>query len=229
MNKNSKKTNKKETIRLYKYISDDYCLDVIEHSKLHLYNSDYCNDPFELFDGSNYCFDDNLLLSLTNSNRQKRMWSFYANSHKGVCFQIEIDKDNVSPIIYTSKRINVAESYDSFIKDKCISSKNKRYQFLEKHKDKYWCFVKDKKWQDEKEYRCLFEKNSEGVTHKTIKGKLHYFVHVKITAVYLGCKISDKLKKDIIDVAREKNIKVREMIMYKDNYSVGPKPKNSNN
>lgn len=97
-------------ITLYKYISWEYVVDILDNHRLYLSDGTNFNDPFEIAvaDKKNNNIrriEDLHILSLTNSYRKKLMWSHNADSHKGVCLTIEVPNNFVYPICYSSKRI----------------------------------------------------------------------------------------------------------------------------
>ena len=214
---------KSQTVKLFKYIGDGFCLETIENSELHLFNYRDSNDPFELLSEKGTYLDDYYLLSLTGGFQKKLMWSMYSNSHKGVCLYVEIEKDLVSPIIYTSKRIDTTVDYKTFIKSKCYFVNKKSISFTKSSEESYSYYVKDSKWKDEKEYRCIFPKNSNRIYSAMKDNKTHFFFFVYVLKVYLGTNISKDNKKAIIRIAKQKNIEVHQMVLSEKQYGLTKK------
>ena len=55
------------------------------------------------------------ILSLTNSYRNKLIWSHYTNSHKGVCITVKVPNNLVYPICYSTKRVYEDTDIDNLI------------------------------------------------------------------------------------------------------------------
>jgi len=160
-------------MRLYKFKSLEkirYANEIIEEEKL--YCADYCklNDPFEgLFfeiikqgafsSGFSNDFDriekqikeilDPLkICSLSEKLDDVRMWSFYANDHKGIAIEIDFAgfENDVDEVLY----LNALPEYN-------LSTHNPAE--ILKNKTKHWCY--------ESEYRII-QKNE----YYPIKGRI---------------------------------------------------------
>ena len=207
--------------------------EIIKHSRLFCSKAEDLNDPFELriFDKKKNQFSINRdlrMLCLTNSCRKKLMWSYYANGHKGVCLTVQVPKEIVRPIFYTTKRIFSDTKLTDIlslkrlqnIKQNCISNYDDYDDELK------IAFIKDSKWRDEFEYRAVFSMKhikrfiDEGLCELD-EGKL--FVKVKITNIYLGVSCDDENKQKIIQICNSKGINVKQMTYGNNDYSIKAK------
>ena len=80
---------------LYKYVSLNYVVDILDNHRLFLNDGKNFNDPFEITitdksNGTTRHINGLHILSLTNSYRNKLIWSHYTDSHKGVCLTIQV-------------------------------------------------------------------------------------------------------------------------------------------
>ena len=132
------------------------------------------------------CFSevDNLLSS--------RMWAHYANNHAGVCVEYDFDTvNNASP--FGCIPVRYTDDYRYLLNTNDISEDVANYlQF----------FTKSKEWKNEKEWRVA-EQNDR-------LNMIGYNVPISSPiAVYLGCKASEKLKKDVMSACE--NIPIYQM------------------
>lgn len=221
------------TVTLYKYVSINYLIDIIDKGRLYLSDGTNFNDPFEITitDKKKHKtkhISGLHILSLTNSFRNKLIWSHYTDSHKGVCLTLKVPKEYVYPICYTSKRVYDDSDIDEIIStNKSISKKNIDNDFSLLSKDKKIAYIKDKKWNYEKEYRIVFDQNDED---KIIREGDKCYFPVKITNIYFGVNFdrNDKDKKEkIIEICKRKKIKMTYMELSKTNYALNVKESKS--
>ncbi len=219
----------KKWITLYKYVSLDYVSDILDNHRLYLSDGKNFNDPFEITvtDNKNHKImhiDGLHILSLTNSFRNKLIWSHYTDSHKGVCITVKIPNNLVHPICYSTKRIYKDSDVDSIIStSKITAKKNANIDFSTLSKNKKIAHIKDKKWMYEKEYRIVFDKTDEpGLIYSDGK----WFMSVKITNVYLGVnfyKNNKEIQREIIKACKRNNINITQMVLSDKDYSVKKK------
>jgi hypothetical protein len=217
----------KNKTHLYKYVSlDNYAIDIIKNGRLYLSDGSNFNDPFELS-----IIDKNTMLPiaisglhilcLTNSYQNKLMWSHYAHEHKGICITVEIPKYNVYPICYSGKRVFADSDIDLLI------SESKRY--VKKNLDKPYdnlayekkvAYIKDRKWEYEKEYRIVYDENDE---KRLILDGDKWFVPVKIKKVYLGVnfdKNKSNDKENLLLECKKQDINVSQMKLDSETYAL---------
>ena len=217
-----------ETILLYKYVPvDDYLEDILRNQRLYLNDGSNLNDPFELtiFNRTeNKLISEDCLhiLCLTNSYRNKLMWSHYADSHKGVCLTIRVPKELVYPICYTSKRVyDNSDLNDILVLKNQKIKKNLIVDYSQLSKDKQIAFIKDKKWSYEREYRITF--NSTDTCNLIQKKEENWYLKVEIEKIYLGAnflKNKKSYQSKIIEICEQNGITIKPMKLSNINYSV---------
>lgn len=216
----------KKSTTLYKYVHLKYLEDILKNNRLYLNDGTNFNDPFELLvvdkkNNTRRYVEGLHILSLTNTYRNKRLWSYYADSHKGVCLTVKIPNQLVYPICYTTKRIYEDSDIDNIIDSSVQKSKKSvKKDFFPLSKDKKIAYIKDKKWLYEKEYRIVFDKEDEpGLIYED--NKWHMSVNIK--NVYLGVNFDKNevdIQEKIMEVCKRKKIKVTQMELSDENYAI---------
>jgi hypothetical protein len=173
-------------MRLYKYRSlanFEFVLDIILKQRLHCSTYDSLNDPFEglfvsliggqrkvhksvesLFSSS---VDKIRICSLSSSLSDVRLWSHYADGHKGVVFEIDFSESE-SRI----HKVKYCEELPSFFYGTTFLTKMFNahpYEVLS---------CKTKHWEYEAEYRIFHESE-------------HFDISNRMKAVYLGTRITE--------------------------------------
>ena len=156
----------------------------------------------------------------TTNHYNRLMWSHYANSYKGFCIEYTMPNDlsnfkeisehdrylwaNILPVAYSNRRVDLT---DSLIKQLLYPlTDEQKFELY-----KYEILLKDAIWSYENEWRFIDTKD------KTIK----FF---PISAVYLGHKMDEHIKSQIIQIAFEKNINIYECILQEVKYEIEFKP-----
>ncbi len=214
---------------LYKYVSLDRVPDILDNHRLYLSDGKNFNDPFEITvtDKKNHKIrhiEGLHILSLTNSFRNKLIWSHYTDSHKGVCITVKVPNNLVYPIFYSTKCIYEDSDIDNIISSSTkITKKSVEKDFSLLNKDKKIAYVKDKKWMYEKEYRVVFDKSDEsGLIYHDGK----WFMSVKITNIYLGANFNRnkaEIQRKIIEACKRNKVKITQMVLSDTDYSVKKK------
>ncbi len=132
------------------------------------------------------------------------MWAHYANSHKGFCigykFEDIIEKFgiNILPVVY-SKEYSAIQSYETFID-------YDRF-FLEEWRSK------SEEWSYEKEWRLVggYHKNEPYQEGKIIG-------MVKPFCIYMGVNIDTKVRKQLLEICKERGIKLFQMQLSEKSY-----------
>ncbi len=150
--------------------------------------------------------------SICTDYRNRLMWSHYADSHKGFCIEYdfsayceEIRNMLILPVVYSDTRtklpwdIAVAkDSNDDVLKNKAA------YTML------ISLLTKDEIWSYENEWRIIrFASNDDN--GENIKMPL-------ISCIYIGALCSEEDKKMLIQIAKEKNISVKQMVVDRGEY-----------
>ena len=213
---------------LYKYVSLNRVADILDNNRLYLNDGSNFNDPFEItaVDRRTHRIrhiEGLHVLSLTNSYRNKLIWSHYTNSHRGVCLTIKVPSHLVYPICYSTKRVYEDSDIDDIISSsKRVSKKSVDKDFSTLSRDKKIAYIKDKKWLYEKEYRIVFDKSEEA---GLIFESGNWYMSVKVTNIYLGVNFDRNntgIKSEIIEAYRRNNVSIKRMILSDNDYSVKP-------
>lgn len=214
---------------LYKYVSLNRVVDILDNHRLYLNNGGNFNDPFEVTvtdkkTGSIRRLEGLHILSLTNSFRNKLIWSHYTESHKGVCLTVQVPNRLVYPVCYSSRRVFEDSNVDDIIsKSEKSVKKSVDKDFAPLSRTKKIAYIKDRKWKYEKEYRIVFDEQDEaGLVHEGDK----WFMSVKIENIYLGVnfgKNDEKIKSEIMAACERNKIRVTQMVLSDSDYSVRPK------
>ena len=214
---------------LYKYVSLERVPDILDNHRLFLSDGKNFNDPFEITvtDKKNHRIrhiEGLHILSLTNSFRNKLIWSHYTDSHKGICITVKVPNNVVYPICYSTKRIYEDSDIDNIISSsKKSTKKSVEKDFSLLSKDKKIAYIKDKKWMYEKEYRVVFDKSDEeGLIYHDGK----WFMSVKITNIYLGANFNRnkaETQRKIIEACKRNKVKITQMVLSDTDYSVKKK------
>ncbi len=165
-------------------------------SECYLYYNEEMNNSIRRLESQMFiaCFSEK------ESIYSSRMWGHYADNHAGVC--AEYDWENVKdaspfgclPIKYT-------DSYEYF-----PEPKNKAEETVDFLK----FFTKAKEWKYEKEWRVaqMLDCRGDGFNVPLALPK----------KVYLGCNVSSKLRRDVINICFLQNIEVYQMRMKPNSY-----------
>ena len=131
------------------------------------------------------------------------MWSHYAQSHRGVCIEYEVDDDNFKKITYSKKpiRFKLSKILEYILGHEFSGTKIN-------YSDNSFLFAvepvltKFKDWKYEKEVRCAYssdEKNygiHDGIDDEGKKIWL-FDMPVNIKRIYIGCEASNDFVKKI--------------------------------
>jgi hypothetical protein len=145
------------------------------------------------------------------NNKSIVMWSHYARDHKGFCIEYGV-KDNLQsnfaarlwPVIY---RNDFFDATRSFLDDADRKGFNNLFGFAA-------ALCKSPEWEYEEEWRVVapFGESCKSFAVSVSPPK----------AIYLGVRISQTDKMQIIDIAKRKGIQVFQMVLSKDSFSLIP-------
>lgn len=132
---------------------------------------------------------------LATDQKNRLMWSHYADSHKGFCIEYDFNslKDKILPfpIVYSEARpLMPWKATIDHTPESMIAATSALMLGL---------LTKDKAWEYENEWRVLLP----SVNPPDIE--------VPITTVYLGANISHENKESILDIAKKQRIPVKQM------------------
>lgn len=137
------------------------------------------------------------------------MWSHYAQNHTGFCIEYEFE---------TNDKFDIFLHQVEYTKDRYIVSKsdisNKKSDWIYKT-----TCCKSDAWSYEKEWRIVTA-NFEEMVLKNLEGKYVFDLKTNIKAFYLGAKIAENFKKEIIEFGQKNNIHVYQMVLSPNTYDL---------
>ena len=144
---------------------------------------------------------------LANTNTNRLMWSHYADSHRGICIEYDFTqtvksyKEVVFPIEYRSKLPDFP--YGALFEYNKKNEEQVRIAIID-------CLLtKDNCWEYEGEWRILHDANAG-----------HMCPMPPISCIYLGAKMEDGLKRTVIQLAKDKGIPVKQMVLKDNTYEL---------
>lgn len=214
-----------DSFKLYRYMpANYYSIRNIETQTIHLSNNGVMNDAFEglpQFDRElSYSeirqLDDLAKMTcFTEDKDNERMWSHYADSHKGVCVEYDIKRlkddpyclvKHLYPIVYSGDR-KIWSDYESLIDSHASLKKAIRcktgYKMTYKLDDLLPIFVsKSPAWEYEKEWRIVFtlKQMFDANDPKLYDGNLKFEC---ISAVYLGFRIEPMIREHLLEICKK--------------------------
>ena len=141
------------------------------------------------------------ICSLSESNTNLKMWAHYSDCHRGVCLEYPHYKilqrftdNNLFKVFYANKEYEIsAEQSDQELLHTCISA---------------MC-TKSTIWEEEEEWRIIIDKPSDNEYG-------NYLKHLTPSKVYLGCRIDEENRKQIISICMKHGIEVKQMVKEKN-------------
>lgn len=140
------------------------------------------------------------------------MWSHYAQNHTGYCIEYDFEEDDMFykhlyPVVYTKERYSISKTD--------VLDGNKDFLY------KTTCRKSDV-WSYEKEWRIITANYNKIMPQKLEYPDAKYVLDLKknIKAFYLGAKISESLKNEVIQFGRRNNIDVYQMILSPRTYEL---------
>ena len=134
-----------------------------------------------------------------------RMWAHYANNHSGVCLEYDFDDvKNASP--FGCIPVRYTDDYNYLVDANDVSQNVANYLKF---------FTKAKEWAHEREWRVAQKNETLNMNGYKVSFDLP-------VSIYLGCKISDKLKEDIISICKDKGISLYQMKMKPGSFEIYP-------
>ena len=233
---------------LYKYLDADGGLKMLENSNLQFSNATKLNDPFDchpsLIDCSKVPVDisekwpseiiskfclrpfsyrrmDTWVCSLSKVYDALLMWTYYTN-HKGICIGLDIrkTKDCFSELHEIPKIEEIEVQYMDIIR--------KPDYFQDKIDfTQYQIGTKAKAWEHEKEVRLYMRVSCRGTRarHRNMNFSRIHLNGECFATIYLGVRIEEDSKNEIIDVAYRLNpdIEIYQMVVDENAFRLTPK------
>ena len=131
------------------------------------------------------------------------MWAHYSNGHRGIAIEFEFKEHekNLQKIRYGIDEMQhiTLEEYTKYVSKK-LSENSDVYKMM-KEKGENNLYVKSKNWAVENEYRLITENSDTSKSYVTSK----FGNKIKISAVYLGCRLSNDNEERIIRQIKTKH------------------------
>lgn len=162
----------------------------------------------------NKAIDNELyIISLCADNKNRLMWSHYADNHTGFCIEYDCTVNNlesnvalISPVIYSAMRPKIPwKAYLAM-----DNSANKEFG-----KDIFASFflsflTKDDVWSYEREWRILVPSANKVMDIKS----------PPISCIYLGALCSEENQKRILSIAKQLDVPVKKMVIDRGEYNL---------
>lgn len=145
---------------------------------------------------------------LSTDYKNQLMWSHYADGHKGFCVEYDFNKASdflekylFLPVIYSEERVHFPSNilFPAYSLGGEQEEKNTMIRSL---------VTKDKVWSYEKEWRVIVFSSKESVKVKM----------PPISCIYIGALCENKQKQELIKIAKELNIPVKQMVVDRGKY-----------
>lgn len=145
----------------------------------------------------NKFMEEHRVFCITELHDNILMWSHYSDNHKGAVIQLRCIESLDNPICAASKVI-YSDTFPSIIPTVQDFVQIQTGQRPMDTRDVYTRFVctKSSQWQYEKEWRLIYPRDN---TNKELYEMSRLWPQ-EIDAVYLGCKISDEDRIDILNL-----------------------------
>lgn len=143
---------------------------------------------------------------LATDFKNRLMWSHYADSHRGFCIEYDFsgtDENTLSmtpfPVVYSEERplIPWKAAIDKTPENNAEATRQLMLGLL----------TKDKAWEYENEWRIMIKNGDDPVAKMP-----------PISCVYLGANIDTDDKAQIIEIATQRGIPVKQMIIDRGSY-----------
>lgn len=145
---------------------------------------------------------------LCTDNKNRLMWSHYADNHKGFCveydyssYDYKADEAIPFPVIYSTQRVKVPWKPALENTSENLNDATGKLALA--------LLTKDSAWQYENEWRVLIK-----------AGEPQDIKCAPITCIYLGVMCSEKNKKKIMRIAKKINVPVKQMVMDRGEYEL---------
>lgn len=130
------------------------------------------------------------IFCMSEVHTDKAMWSYYAASHTGVVLKLVPPHDN--SFLTVAQRVNYVSEPTQFTAEDFMNVP----RIIRKSLD-YLTLTKSKDWAHEKEWRVV-----SGLRDKTKQFEDIPFDPQELATVYLGCRMSDSDKDEIVGLVR---------------------------
>ena len=182
--------------------------------------------------------EDALVSCFSKRNNSMLMWSHYASSHRGVCFEYDRPEKDFMDVNYKKDRpvIHLYKSISHLLALNLLEIQEDAEKQIESFKDILDpFFTKSEDWSYEEEVRCLYSKTKlDDKVH--FDGKRYILEMDYPTAIYIGCNARGEDLDHLIRLANNRDIPVYFMkrdsksydIVIDNEYEYEPSVKKSN-
>ncbi len=151
-------------------------------------------------------FEDTFYVGcLCSDNKNRLMWSHYADCHKGFCIEYDFSQapDDLLPlpVIYTNKRPQIPWRAVIQMNDETRAEATRAFMMA--------LLTKDAVWDYEREWRLLVA-STMGQKQKM----------PPISCIYLGALCPPEIKATIMEIAAHKSIPVKQMVVDRGEYEL---------
>lgn len=163
----------------------------------------------------NRVIDDTVyIVSLCTDNKNRLMWSHYADNHKGFCIEYDFGADVlkesgviVFPVVYSSMRPKIPYETVFFSEEQALKNVN-----TQNINERFFLsmLTKDKIWSYEREWRILIHAQEEPMNIPA----------PPVSCIYLGACCSEENEEKIKALVQDWNIPVKKMVVDRGDYSL---------
>ena len=147
------------------------------------------------------------ICALSETNNSPAMWAHYAEEFRGFCIEYDFSKIlgkpiwcSLNPVIYTD---SIPDFSEYFGKSDCFNNLISIYAAMIKAED----------WSYEREWRLIIPLGKQPDSYFLVNAP-------KPSAIYLGCRISKEDEDKLVQIARNKDIKVFKMVRPSSTFEV---------
>lgn len=212
--------------KLYRYSKADYNnIRALETSRIYLSEAGKMNDVFEGLQIPNNPIpnyqelkkisDIVRMKSFSEENESPYMWGNYADNLQGICIEYDLSLLNINhevlkhifPVIYSNKRFKDDYTLQWLIECReSLDNPNDKYDIGELSEINGLYLVKGKEWEQESEWRIIFNiwENQERIkSNKRLN--FDYIEMDCISSVYMGYRMDEQKKMHIKEIVDRKN------------------------
>lgn len=149
------------------------------------------------------------------------MWSHYANSHKGICIEIEENRKDFKDVIYSKQRakFDINDVIKRILASNFLGTKFDGSDDEYNYKMLRPFFTKSEDWKYEDEVRCLVSSKNPDIDGFEIDDCLP-FLSVNITKIFIGMNVKDNDLNEVLKLAYHRGIPVVYMEKHPTDFAV---------
>ncbi len=212
MRKHSIGIRKNNTIDYYNQIEKDILNIFLKKKEFKKIVLDHAN-PSLMSDSVKLIIQEFGVLCLSKSKNNPLMWSHYADSHKGVMFELSEPHFNIDSSICIDT-VSYQKKLPELDRSDLLGINSYLFKDNATDKNKKNIFVKSSEWSYEQEVRLF-----RAITNEN---RLLEFPEDAFKSIYLGCKITEPAKNEIINQLEKHlpNIPIFQLEIDKNKYQL---------